>query len=162
MARPTVDSMGKPLVLYRATVTPMVTAHSAERSYEEVAVFFEAPRDKRVTALDALLHFAWCVDVSTLVITCSSERELLEDDAIGPESDGDVRLFEDGYSPTEIYYLDPACTQFFVRPKTQARLQRAQAIANQRRLERHARLAFDVAHRASTRQWAASESEAQP
>lgn len=147
-----------PLVLYRAMVTRWNREPDRQEALPDVAVFFETTRAVHTHTLESLLHHAWRVDVATLVISSCSERELLEDFAIGPESDGDVRLFEDGYSSTEIFYLDPAHTQFFVRPETQQRLRTAQSIATQRRSTHHARQAFDVARR-SMRDWIAGESE---
>lgn len=141
-----------PLVLYRATVFTREDASHAS-PLPEYHVFYEAQRPRSTQVLDTLLHNAWAVDVSTLLITVCSERELVEDFALGPASDGDVRLFEDGHDAAHIFYCDPACTQFFVRPQTQLRLQLAQAIATQRRVELRARRAFDVARRASDRQW---------
>lgn len=143
-----------PLVLYRATVGALTDmASPAPLGESEYFVFFEARRTHSTKVLEALLHNAWAVDLSTLVITVCSERELIEDFAMGPASDGDVRLFEDCYNAQFIYYCDPARTQFFVRPPTQLRLQAAQAVAAQRRLELHARRAFDVARTASDRQF---------
>ncbi len=150
-----------PLVLYRAMVTPVAEACDPRSTLTEYFVFFEAPRLRHTAALETLLHHAWQVDVSTLLITCSSERELLDDFSMGPAEDGDVRLFENGYSASEVFYCDPACTQFFVRPETQARLQAAQAVASLRRRERHARQAFDVARRAGLADWIRGESEVQ-
>lgn len=145
-----------PLVLYRATVGTLANMNSAAPlSDSEYFVFFEAQRSRSTKVLEALLHHAWAVDPSTLLITVCSERELVEDFAMGPASDGDVRLFEDCYDAQYIYYCDPARTQFFLRPQTQLRLQAAQAVATQRRLELHARRAFDVARRASDRDWIA-------
>lgn len=146
-----------PLVLYRATVTPLADASSVQPSpLPEYFVFFEARRRLYSTkVLEALLHHAWAVDPSTLILTVCSERELVDDFSMGPASDGDVRLFEDGYDAQHIFYCDPDRTQFFVRPQTQLRLQAAQAVATQRRLELHARRAFDVARTASNRDWIA-------
>lgn len=141
-----------PLVLYRATVLTREDASQAS-PLPEHHVFYEAQRPRSAQVLDTLLHFAWAVDVSTLLITTSSERELIEDFALGPASDGDVRLFEDGHDTEHIFYCDPALTQFFVRPDTQVRLQAAQAIAIQRRMELRARRPFDVARRTSYLQW---------
>lgn len=143
-----------PLLLYRATVGTLTDmASPAPLGESEYFVFFEAQRSRSSKVLEALLHNAWSVDLATLVISVCSERELVEDFAMGPASDGDVRLFEDCYNAHYIYYCDPARTQFFVRPPTQLRLQAAQAVATQRRLELHARRAFDVARTASDRQW---------
>lgn len=147
-----------PLVLYRATVSLLSDTATAS-PLPEFFVFFEAPRLRHTAELETLLHHAWQVDVSTLLITCSSERELVEDFAMGAPEDGDVRLFEDGHSAAEVFYCDPARTQFFVRPETQARLQAAQAVASLRRREGHARRAFDVAHRAGLADWIRGESE---
>lgn len=149
---------GLPLVLYRATVSTL--ADAATRSpLPEFFVFFEAQRSRHLATVQALLHHAWQVDVSTLVVSCNSERDLLDDFAMGPAEDGDVRLFEDGYDTQHIFYCHPATVQFFVRPATQARLQAALAVAAQRRLEGRARRAFDVARRASAREWIRRESE---
>ena len=148
-----------PLVLYRATVTALAEGTPASVS-PEFFVFFEAPRMGHTGTLEALLHHAWQVDVSTLVISCCSERELLDDYAMGPVSDGDVRLFENGYSTTEVFYLDATATQFFVRPSTQARLQAAQERATYRRREGAARQAFDVARRSGLGDWIRAESTA--
>lgn len=146
-----------PLVLYRATVTRFED-ETVARPMPEVTVFFEAQRANHTAVMEALLHHAWQVDVSLLVITCSSERELIDHFAMGPATDDDVRLFENGYDTQSIFYVDPALTQFFVRPETQIRLLAAQAIANRRRLEGQARRAFDVARRASDRTWVQGES----
>lgn len=116
-----------PLVLYRATVLDIES-----RVDPEFFVFFEAPRQNRNAVLESLLCNAWAVDVSTLAMMAFSEVDLY-DLAMGPAADGDVRLFEDGHDAERIFYLDPARTQFFVRPETQARLQAAQAVAVQRR-----------------------------
>lgn len=150
-----------PLVLYRATVTTFKDAsHASPVPLPEFYVFFEAPRVRHTAELESLLHHAWQVDVSTLLVTCASERELLEDFAMGPAEDGDARLFEEGYDSLHIFYCDPARTQFFVRPETQVRLQAAQQIAAHRRTNLRARRAFDVARRASDREWIQRESGA--
>lgn len=148
-----------PLVLYRATVSTIEDANSAS-PLSEYFIFFEAKRSKSTKVLETLLHHAWAVDPSTLIVTACSERELVEDFAMGPASDGDVRLFEDGYDTQHIFYCDPARTQFFLRPQTQARLQPAQFESARRRLELHARRAFDVARRASDRDWIAGHAAA--
>ncbi len=142
-----------PLVLYRATVSAFEKANDATASVDEYFVFFEAKRSHSTKVLEALLHHAWHVDPSTLIVTACSERELVEDFAMGPAEDGDVRLFEDGFDTQHIFYCDPARTQFFLRPQTQLRLQPAQVEASRRRKELHARRAFDVARRSSDRQW---------
>lgn len=159
MRTPAHEPAALPLVLYRATVS-LLNETATASPLPEYFVFFEAQRMRHTSELEVLLHHAWQVDVSTLVITCASEHELINDFAIGPKEDGDVRLFEDGYSTEHVFYCDPARTQFFVRPETQVRLQIAQAVASHRRREGQARRAFDVARRAGLADWIRGESEA--
>lgn len=67
-----------PLVLYRATVSTIEDANSAS-PLPEYFIFFEAKRSKSTKVLETLLHHAWAVDPSTLIVTACSERELVED-----------------------------------------------------------------------------------
>ena len=116
-----------PLHLYRAIV--ISRSHA-----EEVAVFFEAPREERHEHVQRLLHLAWHVSAEDLTIyNLNSVHELLNEWALGFVDTGDMRLFESGCSGSgadggdpDVTYHDPLRTLFFVSPPALKRLLTAQ------------------------------------
>lgn len=109
-----------PLYLYRAIV--ISRSHA-----EEVAVFFEAPREQRHDHLQRLLHLAWQVSAEDLTIyNLNSAHELLNEWALGEAETGDMRLFESGFCDDAVIYHDPLRTLMLVSPATLKRLVEAQ------------------------------------
>ena len=110
--------------LFRAIV-------SSRRLNAEMLVFFDLTgmsAERAGSTLEAALCLLWDETPDGLVIyNLHSEREALEEWALGPAATGDVRLFESGCAYGTVLYHEPANTLMLVRPRTLRRLQSAQA-----------------------------------
>lgn len=103
-------------MLYRCLVSQVGSA-------DEVPIFFESQCDQPYRTLESALQAFWrCELGSLLIMNLVDEYELVARHAIGPSTDGDVRLFESGIDGGRPTYLDPAKCLAYVSPATLARL----------------------------------------
>lgn len=110
--------------LHRAVV-------ASTRLRAEVTVFFEVPRGVDAAAheaLESLVCLAWheATPDDLHIYNCFSEAEMLGSWALGDESTGDMRLFEDGFCHGAPTYAEPERTLMLVSPATLKRLVTAQ------------------------------------
>ncbi len=123
-------------ILHRAIVSLPPRMTEPDRPLQERIVFFEAPTVPGCSGkyLENLLAAAWCVDTSGwyekgFVYNINTAAEQFSY-AFGPESTGELRLFETGrggevglaVGPDRIHYARATDVDLLVSPRVAARL----------------------------------------
>ena len=96
-------------------------------------VFFEClPGQSPAARLTGLLAQVWQVPVEQIeVYNVLSEREMLDEWALGEQGTGDARLLETGWDGTRVLYAEPSTTVVLASPHAAARIAAAQALVEQ-------------------------------